>query len=92
MMNSGNRRDVYLPEGSWVNLFSGKITNGNCWLNDFEAPLDEMPVWVKYGSVVPVYPYPVSNTDEMELAKAVPLKFDENFPGLKESVLGQLWT
>jgi hypothetical protein len=47
---------------------------------------------VKYGSVVPVYPYPVSNTDEMELAKAVPLKFDENFPGLKESVLGQLWT
>jgi len=92
MMNSENRRDVYLPGGIWVNLFSGKITNGNCWLNDFEVPMDEMPVWMKYGSVIQVYPYPVSNTDEMDLTKAVPLRFDENFTGLRASVLGQLWT
>ena len=54
--------------------------------------MDEMPVWMKYGSVIQVYPYPVSNTDEMDLTKAVPLRFDENFTGLRASVLGQLWT
>ena len=83
-MNSENRRDVYLPEGSWVNLFSGKITKGNCLLKDFKCPLDEMPVWVKYKSVVSVYPYPVSNTDEMDLSKAVQLKFDESYHGIEK--------
>jgi len=84
VMNSENRRDVYLPEGTWVNLFSGNITTGNCWLKDFECPLDEMPVWAKYESVVSVYPYPVSNTDEMDLSKSVQLKLDESYSGMGE--------
>jgi alpha-D-xyloside xylohydrolase len=66
VMNNKNLRDVYLPDGTWVNLFSGKITRGNLWLKNFECPLDEMPAWVKYKSVVTVYPYPVSNTDEID--------------------------
>jgi alpha-D-xyloside xylohydrolase len=90
VMNSENRRDVYLPEGTWVNLFSGEITEGNRWLNGFECPLDEMPVWAKYGAAVPVYPHPVSNTDEMDLSKAVKLKFDESYIGIGV-VLEGLW-
>lgn len=91
VMNSQNRRDVYLPEGIWVNLFSGEITEGNCWLNGFECPLDEMPVWVRYGAEVPVYPHRVSNTEEMDLSKAVVVKFDENYRGIGESVLADIW-
>jgi alpha-D-xyloside xylohydrolase len=91
VMNSENQRDVYLPEGTWVNLFSGKITKEGQWLKDFECPLDEMPVWVKYESVVLVYPYHVSNTDEIDLTKTVQLKFDESYTGLENSVLDHLW-
>jgi alpha-D-xyloside xylohydrolase len=84
VMNSENRRDVYLPEGTWVNLFSGKITKGNCWLKNFESPLDEMPVWVKYGSSIPVYPYPVKSTDEINLADAVKISFNDHYSGISE--------
>ncbi|WP_423128275.1 alpha-xylosidase [Gaoshiqia sp. Z1-71] len=91
VMNSQNLRDVYLPEGTWVNLFNGKMTEGNCWLKGFECPLDEMPVWVKYGAQVPVYPHPVSNTDEIDLSKTVSLKFDENYCGIADRVLTGIW-
>jgi alpha-D-xyloside xylohydrolase len=91
IMNGENRRDVYLPEGVWVNFFSGKITAGNCWLNAFECPLDEMPVWVKQGSAILVYPLAVSNTDEMDLSKAVYMKFDKSYTGIRTSPLSLIW-
>jgi len=91
VMNSENKRDVYLPEGKWINFFSGSVSEGNCWLKNFEAPLDEMPVWVKYGSSVPVYPFPVTNTDEIEFTKVVDLKFDAGFQGIGKSVLKELF-
>jgi alpha-D-xyloside xylohydrolase len=91
VMNSGNARDIYLPEGRWINLFSGEITDGSCWLNAFECPLDKMPVWVKYGAQIPVYPCPVSNTGEIDLSKTIRLRFDDNFNGVQNSELGWIW-
>jgi alpha-D-xyloside xylohydrolase len=81
VMNSENKRDVYLPEGKWVNFFTGEIYEGNQWLKGFEVPLNEMPVWVKYGAEVPFYPEKVSCTDEMDLNKKVLIIFDETFSG-----------
>lgn len=91
VINSDNKRDVYLPEGKWVNLFTGERTTGSCWLKDFECPLAEMPVWVKDGSEILVYPEKVSCTDEMDLRKSVKLVIDEKFQGLKKSVLSVLF-
>jgi alpha-D-xyloside xylohydrolase len=90
VMSSENRRDVYLPEGKWVNLFTGKLYEGNQWLNGFEAPLEQMPVWVKYGAKVPFYPEKVRCTDDMDLNKAVKITFDETFRGLKKSIIGNI--
>jgi alpha-D-xyloside xylohydrolase len=80
-MNSENKRDVYIPEGKWVNFFDGSIVEGNKWLKNFEVPLDEMPVWVKYGAEVPYYPEQVSCTDEMDLKKAKTVKIDNTYKG-----------
>jgi alpha-D-xyloside xylohydrolase len=91
VMNSQNRRNVYLPEGKWVNLFSGEQTEGVRWLKGFECPLDEMPVWIRLGAEVPVYLWPVSNTDELDLSKVSLLRFDKQYRGLKESELGWIW-
>jgi len=91
VMNSQNIRNIYLPEGKWVSLFTGALTDGARWLKGFECPLDEMPVWVRYGAHLPVYPYPVSNTDEIDLSKSVYMGFDEAFRGVKASLLGWIW-
>ncbi len=90
VMNSMNKRDVYLPKGTWINFFNGKIYEGNQWLNDFESPLDEMPVWVKLGAVIPFYPDKVNCTDEMNLKKTVSIKFDDTYTGLNGSIIGKI--
>jgi alpha-D-xyloside xylohydrolase len=71
VMNAEGVRDIYLPEGKWVHFFSGKILEGNQWLRAVHTDLDEMPVFVKYGAKIPLYPEPVDCTDEMDLSKTV---------------------
>lgn len=82
VMNSENKRDVYLPEGKWVHFFTGEIYEGNTWLKDMNVPLEEMPVFVKYNAKIPMYPEKVSNTDEMDMAKVVKITFDEAYQGI----------
>ncbi len=43
-------RKVYLPRGKWKGLFSGEIVEGGRWLT-CEAPLDEIPVFVREGKL-----------------------------------------
>ncbi len=77
VMNSKNRRDVYLPEGKWVHFFTGELYTGKQWISGMEVPLEEMPVFVKQGTSVPVYPERVSNTDEMDWSKTTSILFEE---------------
>lgn len=79
VMNSENKRDIYLPEGEWIGFFDGKTYQGNQWLKNVEVPLEEMPVFVKKGAIIPIYPENVSCTDEMDLTKVVKVKFDKSF-------------
>lgn len=82
VMNSEDCRDVYLPEGEWVNFFTGERIRGGQWLKGVKVPLDEMSVYVREGAVIPVYPEDVDCTDEMDLDKSVALKIDEHFRGI----------
>lgn len=79
VMNSENTRDIYLPKGTWVNFFTGEILEGGNWLHEVEIPLDQMPVYVRYGAEIPIYPDDVNCTDEMDMAKAVKIRFDESY-------------
>ena len=83
VMNSDNVRDVYLPEGNWRNLFTGERIEGNQWLKDLYTPLELMPVYVREGAVIPVYPEDVDCTDDMDLSKVTEIKIDETFEGIK---------
>ncbi len=82
VMNSDNKRDAYLPEGNWVNFFSGEKFIGGKWLKGFKTPLDEMPVWVKSDSVIPIYSEEVSCTDEMKDSKIIQIEIDKDFRGI----------
>ncbi|GHE23259.1 glycoside hydrolase family 31 protein [Sphingobacterium griseoflavum] len=46
---------VYLPEGSWYGYFSNVLYAGG-QEHQIETPLDEMPIFVRAGSVIPTYP------------------------------------
>lgn len=82
VMNSEDCRDIYLPEGMWVNFFDGKIVEGPVWLKGYKCPLEEMPVWVSYGVSLPLYPEEVSCTDMMDMEKVIRVTADESFKGI----------
>jgi len=44
---------VYLPEGEWYYLYSGKIFSGNQEIM-IECPVHKLPVFIRAGSIVPV--------------------------------------
>ena len=83
VMNSDNRRDIYLPEGLWVNFFTGERLEGGRWYYDVEVPLDQMPVFVRPGALIKLYPDEVECTDQMDLSKAVTIEITKDYKGLE---------
>jgi alpha-glucosidase (family GH31 glycosyl hydrolase) len=52
------RDGIYLPEGTWIDYFSGERHEGKRVLNNFDAPVWKLPLFVKEGAIVPVtYPH-----------------------------------
>ncbi len=84
VMNSDNRRDIYLPEGEWVNFFTGERLSGGRWYKEVSVPLEQMPVFVRPGTVIPVYNAPVDCTEQIDWSQVESLVVDEDFRGLQE--------
>ncbi|MDR0892792.1 MAG: alpha-xylosidase [Mediterranea sp.] len=82
VMNSEGRRDIYLPQGPWVNFFTGERLEGGRWFYDVPVPMKQMPVYTRPNAVIPIYPEAVECTDEMDLGKTVELKIDRRFKGV----------
>lgn len=85
VMSSDNCRDIYLPEGEWVEFFTGdrfSVTGGGKWLKNIETPLERMPVFVRKGAVIPVYPEDVDSTDDMDMTKVENIIVDDEFKGI----------
>ncbi|MFI5777568.1 TIM-barrel domain-containing protein [Nocardia sp. NPDC051570] len=50
------RNDIYLPEGTWVDYWTGNTWTGPRTINGYSAPLDTLPLFVRAGAVVPMWP------------------------------------
>ena len=48
------RNGIYLPEGTWVDYFSGEKYEGNRIINEFDSPVWKLPVFVKSGAIIPM--------------------------------------
>lgn len=48
------RNGVYLPEGQWIDYFTGDLYAGNKIYNDLDSPLWKLPVFVKNGAIIPM--------------------------------------
>ncbi len=56
MDKDGNdiRNNIYLPQGNWVDYFSGEEYLGDCIINSFDAPIWKLPVFIKRGAIIPM--------------------------------------
>jgi alpha-D-xyloside xylohydrolase len=55
MYQPGTYRSVYLPEGEWVDWWDGAVHTGPIRV-EVHAPLEEMPLFVRSGAIIPMLP------------------------------------
>lgn len=89
VMNDSGVRDVYLPDGEWVNVWDGSSARGPVRLRAVQSPLDRIPVYAVRSARIPVYPRPVQCTDEMDDRLCAEIVFDSNYAGLSASPIGE---
>lgn len=76
------RNGIYLPKGTWIDYFSGEVYEGNCILNNYDAPLWKLPLLVKNGAIIPMT-NPNNNVNEINKA----LRIYEVYPFGKSSFI-----
>jgi alpha-glucosidase (family GH31 glycosyl hydrolase) len=74
------RNGIYLPKGQWIDYFSGHQYEGNCIINNFDAPIWKLPVFVKNGAIIPMM---LPNNHVTEINKG--LRIYEIYPAGKTS-------
>ncbi|SDL44570.1 Alpha-glucosidase, glycosyl hydrolase family GH31 [Pedobacter sp. ok626] len=74
------RNGIYLPEGVWIDYFTGEKYVGNSILNNFDAPLWKLPLFVKSGAIIPMTN---ANNNVMEISKGT--RTYEIYPSEKSS-------
>ena len=79
------RNEIYLPdtEQIWIDYYTGQEYQGGQVINNFDAPLWKMPVFVKAGAIIPMAPATNTPRDYLELKKQRQIVFypagDSNF-------------
>ncbi|HSH66454.1 MAG TPA: TIM-barrel domain-containing protein, partial [Bacteroidia bacterium] len=54
--NTTTRKGIYLPKGQWIDYWDGTVYSGPTTLNNYNAPIDKLPLLVKAGAIIPMYP------------------------------------
>jgi len=89
IMNDSGVRDIYLPQGRWIDFWTGELIEGRQWLYRQNYPLHRMPLFVRAGAEVPVYPEAVRSTNDMQSDKISRITVERGFKGLQ--VCSALW-
>jgi hypothetical protein len=58
--DSGTSRDIYLPQGKWIDWWDGKWFAGKQTIADYKAPHEKLPLFMRAGAIIPL----IEVTDE----------------------------
>jgi len=58
-------RDIYLPEGEWIDYFDETSYHGKQTIN-YHAPIDRVPILIKAGAIIPLAPDNQRYIDEIK--------------------------
>jgi alpha-glucosidase len=50
------RKGIYLPKGQWFDYWDGTAYTGPTTLNNYNTPIDKLPLLVREGAIIPMYP------------------------------------
>ena len=70
------RNGIYLPKGVWIDYFTGEKYDGGRILNNVDAPIWKLPVYIKQGAIIPMTE-PNNNVAEIDKS----LRMYELYPG-----------
>ncbi|KAL1409068.1 hypothetical protein Q8F55_005892 [Vanrija albida] len=59
----GNTAQFYIPEGRWTNYWTGETVDGPRWVVEKDYPLDEIPLYVRPGTVLLLGPEKIGVPD-----------------------------
>ncbi|MDO4446232.1 MAG: alpha-xylosidase [Bacillota bacterium] len=65
IFNEEGMADYYLPEGNWINYFTGEDARGGVWRREHHGYLS-IPLWVRGNSVIPVQTAPENAEGDYE--------------------------
>lgn len=70
--NEGNdiRNGIYLPKGKWIDYFTGNTYEGGKIINEFDAPLWKLPLFVKSGAIIPLV-NPNNNISQIDTSNRI---------------------
>ncbi|PBC81490.1 MULTISPECIES: NPCBM/NEW2 domain-containing protein [unclassified Streptomyces] len=54
--DTGTRDGIYLPKGTWIDYWTGRTYRGPATVDGYSAPLDTLPLFVRAGAAVPMWP------------------------------------
>jgi alpha-D-xyloside xylohydrolase len=55
MVTGDGHRQVYFPDGRWIDYWRGEVVHGGKHRR-ISTPLDRIPLYVRYGALIPVMP------------------------------------
>ena len=55
ILTENNTRRIYLPAGEWLDFWTKEKYQGQQWI-EYTSDLDEMPLFIKNGSIIPTGP------------------------------------
>jgi len=53
--SEAKRDSIYFPKGDWIDYWNGTVYPGNTWMNNYAAPLDKLPLFIRSGAIIPLY-------------------------------------
>lgn len=53
--SEAKRDSIYFPAGNWIDYWDGTVYQGNKWINNYPAPLEKLPLFVRSGAIIPMY-------------------------------------
>ena len=56
ILDAATARPVYIPQGRWIDYFTGQVFDGPSTLKSYDAPIDRTPLFVKAGAIIPMGP------------------------------------
>lgn len=56
--SKGWRKNVYLPQGQWIDYWDGRVVNAPAQGQslDYQVDLKTIPIFVRAGAIIPMYP------------------------------------